>query len=117
MNPVTRHLVIPAEQARYQTPPGMDDHSSGLTRWSMIDHTTPGAVHTGFGASRLESGGRIDPHVHSFEESFYMLEGSVVVETPEATVELIPGDYGMIPIGVPHAWRNESGEAARWADL
>ena len=46
-----------------------------------------------------------------------MLEGSVVVETPEATVELIPGDYGMIPIGVPHAWRNESGETARWADL
>jgi quercetin dioxygenase-like cupin family protein len=117
LNPVTRHLVIPAEEARYETPPGMDDHSSGLTRWSMIDHTTPGAVHTGFGVNRLDPGGTIESHVHSFEESFYMLEGSVVVETPEATVELIPGDYGMIPIGMPHAWRNTSGSEASWADL
>ncbi len=83
----------------------------------MVDDTTPGAVHTGFGVSRLEADGRIDPHLHSCEESFYVLEGSVVVETPEAAVELALGDYGMIPVGVPHSWRNVSGEEARWADL
>ncbi len=83
----------------------------------MIDHTTPGAVHTAFGVSRLTADGRVDAHVHSFEESFYVLDGSVIVETPEATVELVPGDYGMIPIGLPHAWRNDSGGDASWADL
>jgi quercetin dioxygenase-like cupin family protein len=83
----------------------------------MIDDTTPGAVHTGFGIGELDSGGRIEGHIHSFEETFYLLEGSIVVDTPEATVELVPGDYGMIPLGVPHSWRNRSPEPARWADL
>jgi quercetin dioxygenase-like cupin family protein len=117
MKPVTRHLILPASEARYETPALFAGHSSGLTRWSMIDHTTPGAVHTGFGVSRLDPGGRVEAHVHSFEESFFMLDGSVIVETPEATVELVPGDYGMIPVGVPHHWRNLSGSEASWADL
>jgi len=117
MNPLTRHIVLRAKEARYEVPTFMADRTSGFTRWSMVDDKTPGAVHTGFGVSRLDVGGQIDPHVHSFEESFYMLEGSVVVETPEATVELVPGDYGMIPLGLPHAWRNESGAETRWADL
>jgi quercetin dioxygenase-like cupin family protein len=117
MKPETRHIVKYAAQADYQAPPGYEGRATGFTRWSMVDHTTPGAVHTGFGVSRLDPGGRIDPHVHSYEESFHLLEGSVVVETPEATVELAPGDYGLIPIGVPHAWRNESDDQARWADL
>ncbi len=114
---LTRHLVMTADQARYETPPGMEGHSSGHTRWSMVDDTTPGAVHTGFGVSRLAPGGSIDSHLHSFEETFYVLEGAVVVETPEATVELVPGDYGMIPLGVPHRWRNASDGEAIWADL
>ena len=117
MKPVTRHLVMPAEEARYEIPSGFAGHSTGLTRWSMIDDTTPGAVHTGFGVSRLESGGRLESHLHSFEETFYILEGTVIVETPEASVELTPGDYGMIPVGVPHHWRNVSGDTVSWADL
>jgi quercetin dioxygenase-like cupin family protein len=117
VNPLIRHIVLRADDAQYEEPTDMAGHASGYARWSMIDHTTPGAVHTGFGVSRLDSGGRIDPHVHSFEESFYLLDGSVIVETPEATVELVPGDYGLIPIGVPHSWRNDSGEEAKWADL
>ena len=115
--PQVRHVVLRASEARYETPSEMAGHSTGLTRWAMIDHNTPGAVHTGFGVTRLAADGRVDPHVHSFEESFYVLDGSVMVETPEATVELVPGDYGMLPIGVPHAWRNESGVDASWADL
>jgi len=117
VNPAIRHLVMRANEAQFETPSMMAAHSSGFERWSMVDDTTPGAVHTGFGVSRLEPEGRIHDHVHSFEETFYVLEGTVVVETPEAAVELRPGDYGMIPIGVPHSWRNVAGESARWADL
>ncbi len=117
MTPDTRHLVLRADEARYETPAELAGPSSGFSRWSMVDDTTPGAVHTGFGLTRLEAGGRIDAHLHSFEETFYVLDGSVVVETPEAAVELVPGDYGMIPVGVPHSWRNLSGEEARWVDL
>lgn len=117
VNPTTRHIVLRSDEARYETPAQLTGHSSGFSRWSMVDDTTPGAVHTGFGVSRLEAGGRIEPHLHSFEETFYMLHGSAVVETHEAAVELVPGDYGMIPLGVPHSWRNVSGAEAHWADL
>ncbi|MGH8915862.1 MAG: cupin domain-containing protein [Acidimicrobiia bacterium] len=117
MGPTTRHLVLTAAQAKFETPDEWAAHSSGFSRWSMVDDTTPGAVHTGFGVSRVDPGGRIETHVHSFEETFYVLGGSAVVETPEAAVELAPGDYGVIPVGVPHSWRNVSGEEVRWADL
>ena len=83
----------------------------------MVDHTSPGAVHTGFGVCELSAGGEVDRHVHSFEETFFVLEGNVVIDTPEALVELGPGDYGMVPVGAPHSWRNASAARARWADL
>lgn len=82
----------------------------------MIDHETPGAVHTGFGVSELDAGGEIVAHLHSFEETFFILDGVVVLDTPDSSVELHPGDYGLIPIGVPHTWRVGEGKA-RWADL
>ena len=28
-----------------------------------------------------------------------------------------PGDYVLFPVGMPHAWRNESDEQARWVEL
>ena len=116
MQPDTRHVVHRANEAAYAVPAEFEGRTTGWERWAMVDHTTPGAVHTGFGECRIAPGGRVDRHVHSFEESFYVLEGTVVIETPEAAVELDPGDYGMIPIGVPHSWRNENTGVARWAD-
>jgi len=114
---VIRHVVKRQDEARFELPPEFEKRSSDFLRWSMVDHTTPGAVHTGFGISQLGPGGSIDRHLHSFEETFFVLEGSVVIDTPEASVELHPGDYGMVPIGVPHTWRNSRTDPARWADL
>jgi quercetin dioxygenase-like cupin family protein len=76
-----------------------------------------GAAHTDFGITRLARGGSTGTHVHSFEESFHVLEGEVILVTPEATVRLVAGDYGVIPIGVPHAWRASGDHEAAWADL
>ena len=42
-------------------------------------------------------------HVHSYEESLYVLEGEVVVQTAGEATLLGPGDYGLIPVGVAHA--------------
>ena len=112
----TRHIVMKASEANPVAPDGFTDRSSGYTRWSMVDHTGP-AVHTGFGVNALEPGGTIDRHLHSFEESFFVLEGGPVVETPEGAVSLQPGDYGIIPVSSPHRWRNPGGEAVRWADM
>jgi quercetin dioxygenase-like cupin family protein len=56
--------------------------------------------------------------VQSFEECFYVLEGTPIVQTPEGATRLHPGDYGLLPIGVPHEWRNDDGaEPAKWAQM
>jgi quercetin dioxygenase-like cupin family protein len=112
-----RHQVKRAGEAQYAIPEEFSGRSGGFRRWSMVDHTTPGAVHTGFGISELDPEGSIGSHVHSFEETVYLLEGSVQLVTAGATVELAAGDYGLIPLGVAHAWRNPAGGVARWADL
>jgi quercetin dioxygenase-like cupin family protein len=87
-----------------------------MTRWHAVGEDD-GAAHTDFGITRLEPGGSTATHVHSFEESFHLIEGEVILATPEATVHLVAGDYGIIPIGVPHAWRAIGETTAAWSDL
>jgi quercetin dioxygenase-like cupin family protein len=82
-----------------------------------VDESVPGAVHTGFAIVELDPGGSIPWHVHSYEGSLYVLEGEVVVELGEGAYLLRPGDYGLVPVGAPHALRNVSGVPARWAAM
>jgi mannose-6-phosphate isomerase-like protein (cupin superfamily) len=112
-----RHIVHRAADAVYHSPAALAGRSQGFGRWSAVDHTTPGAVHTGFAVCRLEPGGSIDAHLHSFEESFHLVEGELIVDTPEGSMRLQPGDYGVIPVGAPHAIRNSGSSAARWAEM
>jgi len=115
MNP--RHVVRRAHEVSPEVPTGFTAHSAGYGRWAAVDHATPGAVHTGFGVNHLEPGGTVDRHVHSFEESFYVMSGEVVVDTVEGSVVLRPGDYGVVPIGSPHGFRNVGDSRAVWADM
>jgi len=111
----TRHVVRRAGDARPAVPPWADG-STGYARWSIVDDTGP-AVHTGFGVNTLEPGGQAPAHVHSFEECFYVLDGEVVLQTPDGASVLVAGDYGLVPVGAPHAWRCDAGTPARWADM
>jgi quercetin dioxygenase-like cupin family protein len=111
-----RHLVRRAGEAAPAVPEGWAGHSDGYRRWSVVDETSA-AVHTGFGVCELDPGGSVAAHVHSFEESFHVLDGEVVVETGEGATLLRGGDYGLLPVGVPHAWRNPGPAAARCARL
>jgi len=112
----SRFVVRRADEAEYADPGALAPGSEGLTRWDAVGEND-GAVHSGFGISRLEPGGTVPTHVHSVEESFHVLEGSVILVTPEATVELVAGDYGVIPIGVPHSWHATGDSAASWSDI
>jgi quercetin dioxygenase-like cupin family protein len=111
-----RFVVRRAAEAEYRDPFELAPGSHGLTRWRGVGYDD-GAVHSDFGVSRLAPGGAVPAHVHSFEESFHVLEGEVVLATPEATIHLIAGDYGVIPVGVPHSWRAIAEATAVWADL
>jgi mannose-6-phosphate isomerase-like protein (cupin superfamily) len=108
---VTHHLkpredIIPAREYESQ--------SEGFERASLVDGST-GSVHMGLGFSRLEDG-HVETHVHSFEESFFVLEGTPSLYLDGRGVTLLPGACGVVPVGVPHAWRADDG-AATWIDM
>lgn len=113
----SRHIVARASEADYALPEVYRDRSDGFGRWSIVDESHSGAIHTGFGVCRLEGRGTIAAHVHSFEESIYVLEGELVCETPAGAVLLAPGDYGLVPVGVEHSWRNPGSAPVRWAEM
>ena len=106
------HVVRRAAEARFEPGAG-----KGFSRWAMLDETTPAAVHTGFGICALEPGGAVPAHVHSYEESFFVLSGPVVLRTAEGAHLLRAGDYGVLPVGLPHAWQATGDGTARWADM
>jgi quercetin dioxygenase-like cupin family protein len=113
-----RHVVRPAGQARFAAPAtGAWSGAVGFSRWPAVDETCPGAVHTGFDVCELAPGGSVPAVVASYEQSVYLLDGEVVLQTTEGATRLRPGDYGLVPVGVPFAWRNQSGDTARWAQM
>jgi quercetin dioxygenase-like cupin family protein len=94
--------------------PEYESHSEGYVRSALVD-AAAGSVHMGLGLCRLEDG-HVATHVHSFEESFYVLEGEPVLYLDGHGIALVPGACGVVPVGVPHAWR-VNGEAASWIDM
>ena len=110
------HHVSRIDEASAQTPRLYVNRSTGFRRATYVDHAM-GSVHMGVGICYLEPGGVIEPHLHSFEESFYILEGSVEAQIDDARCALGPGDFGLIGTGSRHAWRNTSGRRARWREM
>ena len=73
-----------------------ESRARGSTRAALVDGST-GSVHMGLGLCRLEDG-HVETHVHSFEESFYVLEGTPTlyldgrgVDAPARRVRRRPG--------------------------
>lgn len=73
-----------------------------------------GSVHLETAVSVLASGGVIAGHRHPFEESFLVLEGTGLVAVGDQTWRLRPGDFGLVPLGYPHAWSNPGQTPLRW---
>jgi quercetin dioxygenase-like cupin family protein len=116
----TRHLgyhrLTAADAPAPTTPAAFADHSEGFGRTQLLGGRH-GAIHTSTGLCDIAPGGHIAPHVHSFEESFYMLEGNPVLDVEGQSVELGPDRCGVLPVGTPHAWRNPSGAPARFFEM
>jgi quercetin dioxygenase-like cupin family protein len=116
----TRHLgyrrLPVADAPEPGTPAAFAGHSEGFGRVQLLGGRH-GAIHTSTGLCDIAPGGRIDPHVHSFEESFYVLEGNPVLDVEGQSVELGPDRCGVLPVGTPHAWRNPGGAAARFFEM
>jgi mannose-6-phosphate isomerase-like protein (cupin superfamily) len=110
------HAVSKIDPAAAQTPQLYRQHSTGFRRATYVDRAM-GSVHMGTGICFLDAGGSVATHLHSFEESFYILEGSITVEIGEKTHTLGPGNFGLIPTGVPHSWKNPGSGTARWLEM
>jgi quercetin dioxygenase-like cupin family protein len=109
-------MVRTADQATFEVPAAFAALSKGFRRWSIVSGAT-GSVHQEFSICELDPGGSIGAHVHSFEESVYILEGRLICETGDGAFALEPGDYGVIQVAAPHAFRNDGPERARWAEM
>ena len=110
-----RHLVRRGAQAAFVVPDKYRAHSSGFRRWDVIDENH--AVHSDFGIRELDPDGRIDWHVHSYEESFFVQDGEAVLHTDDGSYLIRPGDYGVISVGAPHAWSGAGDTVMRWAEM
>lgn len=109
------HHVSKFEPSAMTTPELYTHHSVGFKRAPFFDRST-GSVHMGLGMCELASGA-IEPHLHSFEESFFILEGNVIGEIDGRAHLFSPGDFGLIPTGAKHAWRNAGDQPARWLEM
>src|SRR5438132_1124077 len=86
--------------------------SRRFSRCLLVDRSV-GSVHMGLGLCALELGGRIDVYVHSFEESFYVLEGMSTLMLDGQTYQLRPKAYDVVPISMPHTWLGPLSTSAR----
>lgn len=110
------HHVSRIDLANAQTPKLYEGRSTGFRRATYVDHAV-GSVHMGVGVCSLDPGGVIQPHLHSFEESFYVLEGTLVGQIGEKAFVLKAGHFGLISTGVRHAFRNAGNQPVRWLEM
>jgi uncharacterized cupin superfamily protein len=51
---------------------------------------------------------------HTDDEGFYLLEGRLALWVGPDRIDLEPGQFALAPHGVPHTYRVEAEEGARW---
>lgn len=110
------HHVTRFDSTHLKVPELYEDRSIGYRRVSHIDRSV-GAIHTGFGTCELAGGGSIKPHVHSYEELIYVVEGNPCLTLDGQTFQLGPDEAAFIGVAATHSWHAPSEETCRWIDL
>ncbi len=105
-DPQPQYHVARASEFRFLAPPPpADAHCRGLTRATLVSRAV-GAVHTGLALARIEPGGHVGMHLHSTEQSFYVLDGHPTLTLDGRGYRLSRDECGLIPVGTPHGYRN-----------
>lgn len=110
------HHVSRIDEGSYTVPAKYAANSVAFRRAGYVDRAM-GSVHMGVGVCCLGANGSIQPHFHSFEESFYVLEGAIDVQIGTETHSLRSGHFGLISTGVSHSWRNPGDRLVRWLEM
>jgi mannose-6-phosphate isomerase-like protein (cupin superfamily) len=61
-------------------------------------------------------GAKIDPHDHTFEESYLIVSGRVRATADGKTYDLGPGDVIWTGVGCIHSFENRGSEPVRWIE-
>jgi quercetin dioxygenase-like cupin family protein len=97
--------------------PGVfEGHSEGLTRRALFDRAR-GTVHHSVAHLELAENGRIDRHLHAFEQAVYVLSGSLAVDAQGVAEVLAVDDYLWLEVGVAHALSNASEVPVSWLEV
>jgi quercetin dioxygenase-like cupin family protein len=104
------------DENAFRPHPIFEGHSDGYRSAALIDRGT-GSVHTGLSINQLEPAGTIHPHVHSFEEGFYILSGEAIVTIGAVSYRLGAGDYAAVKVGTPSAWHGAGSTPVRWLQM
>lgn len=100
----TRAQALPAPIVRAR---GEGDrrwfYGGGVQTWKAHSHETNGAFHF---LAYDGVGGKVTPlHTHpDSDESYYVLDGEIVLHIDGVDHRLSAGDFAMAPRGVPHAF-------------
>ena len=93
-----------------------DGHSESYRQAPLVG-AGQGSVHTGLSIDELAPGGVVTPHVHAYEESFYVLAGEAILRVNDHVYRLRPGDFGAIKVGTVHGWRAIGSSPVRWLQM
>jgi quercetin dioxygenase-like cupin family protein len=110
------HIVSKSDHLVFKAPPEFRKGSEGYTRDDVVNEAG-GSTQMGFAVAKLSAGGSVAAHVHSWEESIYVIEGELTIDTPEGSYLLVEGDYGLLPVGMTHALRNPADDEAVFAEM
>jgi len=110
------HFVGTVDWSFADVPGPAGPTTSGFARLRIVG-PDQGAVHTDLAVGALHPGGWIAPHVHSFEEALYVLEGELLVDLGGRVHRLVGGDYALIPTALRHALGNSADAPVRFLSL
>src|SRR4026207_1579465 len=106
----TLHASVDWSFADQPAPSSPNMH--GLAR-NVLVGAAHGAVHSELAVSVFQPGGWLKRHFHSFEESFYVLAGELLLELDGRAHRLNQGDFVLMPVGVWHALGNAGSDPVR----
>lgn len=73
-----------------------------------------GAVHLEVALVTLNPDQVTEARMNPFEESFYILDGTAMLQMHGRLYALEGDDFGYVPVGTPHRWENRAREPARY---
>jgi mannose-6-phosphate isomerase-like protein (cupin superfamily) len=114
------HLLGHFDESQLPRPGGPSEMegfnpTTGVAIKMFVDRSF-GAVHHSLFLIQYLPGAKIDPHDHTFEESYFIVSGRVQATADGQSYDLGPGDTIWTGVGCIHSFANLGEEPVRWIE-